>query len=98
MTRAHSAAWTSWQLDDASAVATWIEFADGRAQFKMRRIEASGARSAAVTVAGLAASRASGIPRVVRAGNELVFAWTESGQPSRVMTAVAAIPATSGAR
>jgi hypothetical protein len=29
-------------LDDGSALASWIEFADGRAQFKARRVETSG--------------------------------------------------------
>ena len=85
-------------LDDGSAVATWIEFQEGRAQFKMRRVEASGAKSTATTVSNLAASRASGYPRLARSGNELVFAWTESTQPTRVMTAVAPVPASTIAR
>ena len=29
-------------LDDGSAVATWVEFADDRSQFRMRRVEPSG--------------------------------------------------------
>lgn len=78
-------------LDDGSAVATWIEFAAGRAQFKMRRIDAAGTKSGASTVSSLGASRASGYPRLARSGSELVFAWTESTQPTRVMTAVAAV-------
>jgi hypothetical protein len=85
-------------LDDGAAMATWIEFQEGRAQFKMRRVEPSGAKSAAMTVSNLAASRASGYPRLARGGNELVFAWTESSQPSRVMTAVAGLPGRSTAR
>jgi hypothetical protein len=85
-------------LDDGSAVATWIEFQEGRAQLKMRRVSANGTKSAAVTVSGVAASRASGHPRLARAGDELVFAWTESTQPSRVMTAVATVAARSSAR
>ena len=79
-------------LDDGSAIATWIEFAEGRAQFKVRRVATSGETSAAMTVSNLAASRASGYPRLARSGNELVFAWTESTQPTRVMTAVATVP------
>jgi hypothetical protein len=75
-------------LEDGSAVATWIEFREGRAEFKMRRVEANGARTDAMTVSNLAASRASGYPRLARSGHELVFAWTESSQPPRVMTAV----------
>jgi hypothetical protein len=50
-----------------------------------------------MTVSNLAASRASGYPRLARAGNELVFAWTESTQPTRVMTAVAQLPSSSTA-
>jgi hypothetical protein len=65
-------------MPDGSAVATWIEFASQRAQFRMRRVERSGATSPAVTIAGLEGTRASGYPRVARFGNELVFAWTES--------------------
>ena len=74
-------------LDDESAAATWIEFADGKAQFRMRRISASGERSPAVTVAGLSANRASGYPRMAQSGAELIFAWTESGTPTKISTA-----------
>jgi hypothetical protein len=65
-------------LEDGSAVAVWIEFADQRSQIRLRRIDPSGARSPAITVAALADGRASGYPRVARHDNELVFAWTES--------------------
>ena len=80
-------------LPDESALATWIEFADGRAQLRARRVTMDGARFTPVTIAGLAASRTSGYPRVARHGNELVFAWTESekGTP-QVRTAVAPLP------
>jgi hypothetical protein len=87
-------------LDDGSAAATWVEFADKRGQFRMRRIEPSGMRSAAVSVAGVSGSSASGVPRMARRGDELVFAWTESttsdpNQTDRalaVKTAVARLP------
>lgn len=65
-------------LPDGSAAATWIEFADQRSQFSTRRVDASGRRSAVTPVATVAGARASGYPRVARAGDELVFAWTES--------------------
>jgi hypothetical protein len=73
-------------LDDGAAAATWIEFADRQAQFRMRRISRSGERSPAVSIAGLAASRASGFPRMAAFGSELVLAWTDSGDPSSVRT------------
>jgi hypothetical protein len=85
-------------LDDGSAIGTWIEFKEGRAQLKMRRVEPSGTKSTAMTVSNLAASRASGYPRLARSGHELVFAWTESSQPTRVMTAAATVPGRTGAR
>ena len=79
-------------LSDSSAAATWIEFADGKAQFRMRRVTASGERTPAVTIAGLTASRASGYPRMAQSGGELIFAWTESGTPTKVATARLALP------
>jgi len=74
-------------LDDGSAAATWIEFAEGKAQFRMRRVSRSGERSPAVMVAGISANRASGYPRMAQSGKELIFAWTDSGTPTRVSTA-----------
>jgi hypothetical protein len=85
-------------LRDGSAIATWIEFADGRGQFKMRRVEASGRKTVASTVAGMNAGRASGYPRMARFGDELVFAWTETGDTPGVRTASARIPVASTAR
>ncbi|HXG90491.1 MAG TPA: hypothetical protein VNJ02_19355 [Vicinamibacterales bacterium] len=82
-------------LADGAAMATWIEFADGGAQFKARRVEPSGQTGAAISVAGLNASRSSGYPRMARSGNELVFAWTEAGDTPGVRTAVVRLPAAS---
>lgn len=81
-------------LPDGAALATWIEFADQRAQFRARRIERNGTRSAAVTVAGLAGNRASGYPRAAIANGEVVLAWTESvdGGGLQVRTAAARLP------
>jgi hypothetical protein len=77
-------------LPDGSALATWIEFADQRAQFRARRVTPDGQRSAPITVAGMAGSRASGYPRMARHGDDLVFAWTEADRGAlRVRTAAA---------
>ncbi len=80
--------------DGSAAIAAWIEFAEQRSQFRVRRIDRSGARSAPVTIAGLAAGRASGYPRMALNGRELVFAWTESGAGGamQVKTATAPLP------
>jgi hypothetical protein len=73
-------------LDDQTAVVSWIELADGRSQFRVRRVERSGSRSESRSVAGVSATRASGYPRFARRGNELVFAWTDA-EGGRVRTA-----------
>jgi hypothetical protein len=81
-------------MPDGSAITSWIEFADERAQFRVRRVAPDGSKSAAVTVSGIAGNRTSGYPRIARHGDELVFAWTESDPSAglRVQTAVARLP------
>ncbi|HEY3092179.1 MAG TPA: sialidase family protein [Vicinamibacterales bacterium] len=83
-------------LDDGSAVASWMEFANQRSQYRARRIEASGTKSAPVTIAGAAGTgRVGGVPRMARSGSELVFAWVdtpENGGIGGVKTASAALP------
>jgi hypothetical protein len=79
-------------LPDGSAAATWIEYADDRAQFRIRRIEPSGTRSAAISVAGVEGGRTSGYPRLAHANGELLFAWTARDGSLRVRTASAPLP------
>jgi hypothetical protein len=80
-------------MPDGSAVASWIEFADQRAQFRVRRVDPSGTKSPAVNVSGLAGGRASGYPRIGVSGDQMIFAWTESDSGrAQVQTAVARFP------
>ena len=81
-------------LPDGSALAAWIEFADQKAQFRVRRIERNGTRSAPVTIAGIAGSRSSGYPRAAVANGEVIFAWTEAGEGGilQVRAAAAKLP------
>lgn len=79
-------------LPDGSAVVSWIELADKRATFSIRRVERSGQRSAPITVAPLGANRSSGYPRMAREVDELLFAWTGSDNSLRVQTASAKLP------
>ena len=77
-------------LSDGSAVASWIEFAEQRPQFRVRRVDPSGARSVAVTVSGLPGGRASGYPRIGVDRDQLVLAWTESEKDrTQIRTSVA---------
>jgi hypothetical protein len=81
-------------LPDGAALATWIEFADQKASLRARRIDANGLKSAPITVAGIAGSRASGYPRAAVGTGEVVFAWTESGAGGslQVRTSAARLP------
>jgi len=85
-------------LDDGTAAASWVEFADQRARLRVRRVESSGMRSAAVDIAGTGAAHVAGQPRLTRAGRDLVLAWTESdaegetGTRRQVRVATARIP------
>ena len=80
-------------LADGSAAVTWIEFAEQRSQFRIRRVERNGTKSASSSVAAIAGGRSSGYPRLARQGDELLFAWTDASvSPSQVKTAVARIP------
>jgi hypothetical protein len=66
-------------LDDGSALATWVEFANGRSQFRARRVEPSGARSASITIANGEGGVGS-YPRIARNGDEVVFVWTAGSE------------------
>lgn len=74
-------------LDDGSALASWVESAGGRSQFKVRRVAASGARSESMNVPG--AGRVSGYPRMARAGEDVLLAWAESDGDRRLKGALA---------
>ena len=74
----------------AAAVVSWIDFTDGRSQFRVRRVERSGARGPAATIAEGIGTQ---YPRMVTRRDELVFAWAENTRgTTRVRTARAPIP------
>ena len=77
--------------NDGSALVGWVEFANEKSQFKVRRIDASGTRQAVTTVADLSGTR---FPRLALGKGEVVLAWTETDKDSsRVKTARIKIPA-----
>lgn len=80
-------------LLQSGAVASWIEFANDRAEWKVRVIGPDGGRGAARTIARVSVSRSSGYPRLARHGRELVLAWTEvESGATRLTTASLAAP------
>lgn len=75
-------------LDDGTALASWLERSagGGAAEIRLRRVSPDGVGSV-LRLADTSTERASGFPRMLRRGDELLFAWTEAGDPSQVRTA-----------
>jgi len=70
---------------DGAAIVGWVEFANEKSTFKVRRIGADGMRGPSVSIADISGTR---FPRLAVAKNEAVVAWTESEKDSsRVKTA-----------
>ena len=76
-------------LPDNSALVCWLSGnADGGA-IKVRRVASDGSVGPSAVIAHTDISRSSGFPRMALLGNEVHFAWTEFGKPSKVRTALA---------
>ncbi len=80
-------------LDDAGgALVSWLELRDGNvAEVRVRRVATDGSLGTPMSVASTTGARASGFPRMVRAGDQLVFAWTAPDSQSQVRIARARI-------
>ena len=70
-----------------SALVSWLEQAGEQAAIRLRTVEPNGTLGPITTVAETSPARASGFPRMVRSGEQVFFAWTEAGVPSRLRTA-----------
>lgn len=78
-------------LPDGSLLVGWIEFRRGGSEFRVRRLGPDGTRGASMRVSAMSSERASGYPRLVRSGDTVLFAWTETGQATRVRLAAAPV-------
>jgi hypothetical protein len=77
-------------LENGAAAVSWSEFAEGRSQLRVRRVEPGGRRSTSVTVADLSGTY---YPRIAATENALLAAWVEFEDGyTRVRTARARIP------
>jgi hypothetical protein len=76
-------------LPDGSALVCWLSGNVDGGAIKVRRVSPDGLVGPPAMIARTDISRSSGFPRMARLGNEVHFAWTEFGKPSRVRTAVA---------
>ena len=71
-------------LADGSALVSWLERTAKGGEIRVRRVRPDGSRDQAITVAESSVGRVSGFPQMARAGNEIIFAWTDPGTPSKV--------------
>jgi hypothetical protein len=63
-------------LDDGSALVSWLEEAGDANSLRVRRVRADGSLARAVTVAPAGEVSANAFPRMARAGDTVVIAWT----------------------
>jgi hypothetical protein len=81
-------------LEDGGALVSWIErTGQTEAEVRVRRVGADGRMGEPSTLAASSSARSTGFPRMVRAGDDLVFAWTGAGKPSSIHAARMALPA-----
>ena len=74
-------------LPSGDALVSWIERTSRGAEVRVRRVRADGSTGTPLTVGVSSAERASGFPRMVVAGNELLAAWTVPGPAPTVRVA-----------
>lgn len=74
-------------LEDGRVLVSWLERTEAGAEVRVRHVDRSGP-GPAMTIAGAAAERATGFPRMIRVGSRVVFAWTEPGESGGVRMAV----------
>lgn len=76
-------------LDDGRAVVSWLQSATNGAELRAQPFSRDGKPGPAVLVAAASVQRSSGFPQMVRAGDGLLFAWTDSTASPQVRTAFA---------
>ncbi|MCZ6559732.1 MAG: hypothetical protein O6931_02430, partial [Gammaproteobacteria bacterium] len=77
----------SW-VADGLAVISWLDELDnGVAALKIRTVAANGTLGEPQEIALTGSEHSSGFPHMLRAGEDLLFAWTETRAQNRVLTA-----------
>jgi hypothetical protein len=71
-------------LDGSRALVTWLERTGGSAEVLARTVSTDGTLGDPISIGGSSAERASGFPRMARAGSRIVFAWTVPGTESAI--------------
>jgi hypothetical protein len=75
--------------ETGDAVVSWLRSADEGIELVVRRVSDAGLAGETQTVANIDIGRPADFPQMVRAGNRLVFAWTDFDGAGTVRTALA---------
>jgi hypothetical protein len=75
-------------LDHTTTLVSWLEQVGTVAQIRLRAIHTDGTRGASHVLSAASPERASGFPIMAKGNGEIVFAWTEVGEPAVIRTAV----------
>jgi hypothetical protein len=73
------------------AIVSWLEKTPAGSELRVRRAR-RGTLGPPLVVAATSAGRASGVPRMDRAGDGLIVAWTDPGPPARVRVTRVGLP------
>jgi hypothetical protein len=74
-------------LDDGRAVVSWLRRSGQGAEIVARPYDPRGAAGSEVVIASATVQRSSGFPQMLGAGDQLLFAWTDSSDPPQLRTA-----------
>lgn len=75
-------------LPDGRAVVSWLENTGQGADIRIRTVRPNGTAGPYFTVAQSSSARASGFPRIIVFGKDLVIAWTQAGDPQQIRTGI----------
>ncbi|MCH8968767.1 MAG: exo-alpha-sialidase [Planctomycetes bacterium] len=79
-------------LPDHSVLVAWLESAEEGAEIRIRIVRPDGAIEQSFAAAPTRRSRASGFPQLALVGDQVLLAWTDASDGSRVRTARINIP------
>jgi hypothetical protein len=75
-------------LDRDRALVVWLERAGEDAEIRGRIIARNGSAGASAPLVATTAGRAGGFPRMAKRGSDVILAWTEPGETSRIRAAL----------
>jgi len=79
-------------MQDGSVYVSWMEEDEQDTYIKVRKIHKDGRREKAITVSKTSSKRASGFPKMVGNGKDLLFAWTHIGENTAIKTTMMKMP------